>query len=134
MYVKSTAISGNKLVNGANSVTFIGGLVRFGRGRSHRRENTRRPRLFHTNRQSKLQLFTGKGAMQASPLHSAPPPPLRGSARGRTSVSEAWECDGEATALTQLAVDLNLPPVLLRDALRNGEAQARTWSEARIFC
>ncbi len=72
--------------------------------------------------------------MQASPLHSAPPPPLRGSARGRTSVSEAWECDGEATALTQLAVDLNLPPVLLRDALSNGEAQARTWSEARIFC
>src|SRR5713101_1876442 len=85
--------------------------------------------------QSKLQLFTGKGAMQASPPHPTPLPPLRGSSMtGRTSVSEAWECDGEATALTQLAVDLNLPPVLLRDALSNGEAQACTWSEARIFC
>src|SRR5713101_6134916 len=41
--------------------------------------------LCNTNMQSKLQLFTGKGAMQASPLHSTPLPPLRGClpAKGR---------------------------------------------------
>ena len=40
--------------------------------------------------------------------------------------SQAGERDTKATALTQCAFDLNLPPMLLGNALRNGKAQART--------
>lgn len=46
---------------------------------------------------------------------------------------QAGERDAKATAPAQCAFDLNLPPVLLRDALRDGEAQARAGLEARIF-
>jgi len=39
--------------------------------------------------------------------------------------SQAGERDEKATALTQCAFDLDLPPVLLGDAMGNGQAQAR---------
>src|SRR5947209_5210790 len=72
------------------------------------------------------RLHTRKSCLHAGDKILANFSPFSGS-------SQAGQRDEKATPLTQFAFDLDLSPVLLRDALCNSEAQARTGLEACIF-